>query len=195
MKKIARVITSIMFALSMGVATAADNSIYIDQSGDTSTVSVTQDGAGNVVRGIQGVGTGNTTPAKIYGDGTLVSVSQIGSGSTLNLGIVSTIAAGAGGGTSVTYSVTGNNATATINSNNAGSGVSASNTIGINQTGNSATATVNVLGTLNQLSVTTAVDQTTVSQPHKMAPITMPPSATLAAEVIQPPSINKVIKA
>ena len=95
MKKIARVITSIMFALSMGVATAADNSIYIDQSGDTSTVSVTQDGAGNVVRGIQGVGTGNTTPAKIYGDGTLVSVSQIGSGSTLNLGIVSTIAAGA----------------------------------------------------------------------------------------------------
>ena len=88
MKKIARVITSIMFALSMGVATAADNSIYIDQSGDTSTVSVTQDGAGNVVRGIQGVGTGNTTPAKIYGDGTLVSVSQIGSGSTLNLGRV-----------------------------------------------------------------------------------------------------------
>ena len=56
-----------MLALSMTFVMAADNSIYIDQAGDNSTISVTQDGAGNTVRGIQGVGTGNTTPAIIRG--------------------------------------------------------------------------------------------------------------------------------
>ena len=45
---------------------AVDNSIYIDQSGDSSTISVTQDGAGNVVRGIGG--SDNTTRANIYGN-------------------------------------------------------------------------------------------------------------------------------
>jgi hypothetical protein len=150
-----KLFTSILMVLSFGVF-AADNSIYIDQMGDSSTVTIIQDGAGNTVRGLQGVGTSNATPAKIYGDGTLVSVSQIGSGSILNLAMVSTIASGAGGGTSVIYSVTGNNATATINSNGDGQGISASNTIGVNQTGNNASANVNVLGTLNNLSVTTA---------------------------------------
>ena len=146
-----KLLTSVLMVLSFGVF-AADNSIYIDQAGDGSTITITQDGAGNTVRGLPGIGTSNTTPAKIYGDGTLVSVSQVGTGSTLNLALVSTIASGAGGGTSVTYSVTGNNATATINSNGDGLGVSASNTIGINQSGNNATANVNVLGTLNNLS-------------------------------------------
>jgi hypothetical protein len=150
-----KLFTSVLLMLSLNVF-AADNSIYIDQMGDGATISVTQDGAGNAVRGIQGVGTSNTTPAKIYGDGTLVSVTQIGSSNTLNLGITSTIAAGAGTGTSVTYSVTGNNATATIDSNANGQGTSASNTIGVTQSGNYAAATINVLGANNQLSVTTS---------------------------------------
>ena len=85
---------AISLAFAANVANAADNSIYIDQSGNNATVSVTQDGAGNVVRGIQGVGSSNTTPAKIYGDGNQVSVSQIGSGNTLSLGIVTTVANG-----------------------------------------------------------------------------------------------------
>ena len=59
---------TVMLALFVTTAFAADNSIYIDQSGDNSTIDITQTGAGNVVRGIQGVGTGNTTRAKIYGD-------------------------------------------------------------------------------------------------------------------------------
>ena len=76
MKKIARVIAGIMLALSMTFATAADNSIYIDQAGDNSTIVVTQDGAGNIVRGIQGAGTGNTTPAIVRGDGNQVKLGQ-----------------------------------------------------------------------------------------------------------------------
>ena len=74
--------------LVTGVVLAADNSIYIDQTGDNATIAVTQDGTTNVVRGIQGVGSSNTTPAKIYGDGNDVSVSQVGNGNTLNLGVV-----------------------------------------------------------------------------------------------------------
>ena len=150
-----KLFTSVLMVLSLSVF-AADNSIYIDQMGDNSTVSIVQDGAGNKVRGLPGAGTSATTPAKIYGDGTQVSISQIGAGSTLSLAMVSTIASGAGGGTSVTYSVTGNNATAIINSNGDGQGTSASNTIGINQSGNNAYANVNVLGSLNNLSVVTS---------------------------------------
>ena len=46
---------------------AADNSIYIDQSGDNSTITMTQDGSGNKVKGILLNGTaGGTTD---HGDG------------------------------------------------------------------------------------------------------------------------------
>ena len=156
MKKIARVIAGIMLALSMTFATAADNSIYIDQAVDNSTIVVTQDGAGNIVRGIQGAGTGNTTPAIVRGDGNQITISQIGSGSVLNFGIRTTIAAGVQGGNNFIYSVTGNNATATINSNNAGTGVSGSNNISVTQSGNSANANINVLGSANNLTAVTS---------------------------------------
>ena len=64
-----------LFKLAMAViasvcltAQAVDNSIYVDQAGDNAAVTITQDGAGNVVRGLPGVGTSNQTPAKIYGE-------------------------------------------------------------------------------------------------------------------------------
>ena len=50
---------TVMLALFTSVAFGADNSIYIDQSGDNSTIDITQTGAGNVVRGIQGAGSSN----------------------------------------------------------------------------------------------------------------------------------------
>ena len=66
---------------------AADNSIYIDQSGSNSTVSITQDGYSNVVKGID---SGNTTPATIYGINNAVTVNQVGISNTLSLGIQTT---------------------------------------------------------------------------------------------------------
>ena len=150
-----KLFTTVLMLLSLNLF-AADNSIYIDQMGDNSNVTIIQDGAGNTVRGLPGIGTSATTPAKIYGDGTLVSVSQIGAGSVLGLALVSTVATGSGTGTRVTYSVTGNNATALIDSNGDGQGVSASNIIGITQSGNNANSYVNVVGTSNQLSITTS---------------------------------------
>ena len=141
-------------------AFAADNSIYIDQSGNNSTVSITQDGYGNVVKGIN---SGNTTPATIYGINNAVTVNQIGISNTLSLGIQTTT-----GGTTtlpdgstvsvptINYRVTGNNATAVINSNNAGSGSSRGTYIDIDQTGNYANANINVLGNNNALKVVTS---------------------------------------
>jgi len=156
LKKFALAIVVAFAANTANVATAADNSIYIDQSGGNATIAVTQDGAGNVVRGIQGVGSSNTTPAKIYGDGNQVTVSQIGSGNTLSMGIVTTVANGVVGGNTYTYSVTGNNATAIINSNSNGQGTSASNIVSVTQSGNNANANINVLGSANSLTAVTA---------------------------------------
>lgn len=135
---------------------AADNSIYIDQSGDNSTIDITQTGAGNVVRGIQGVGTGNTTPAKIYGNNNAIDIRQIGSTNTLNLGVNASTATGRAYGIDLTYYVTGNNASATINSNNAGTGTSGSNFIDVRQTGNSASINLNMLGSKNDFTAVTS---------------------------------------
>jgi hypothetical protein len=76
----------VMFLLISVNVFGADNSIYIDQSGDNSTIDITQTGSGNVIRGIQGVGTSNSTPAKMYGGSSAIDIQQIGSTNTLNLG-------------------------------------------------------------------------------------------------------------
>jgi hypothetical protein len=145
----------IVLALFASVTWAADNSIYIDQSGDTSTIDITQNGAGNVIRGIQGVGTDNTTPAKIYGNSNKIDIQQIGSSNALDLGVTSTIAGGKAYGIDLKYYVTGNNASAIINSNKAGSDTSASNKIDITQTGNYAGINLNMLGSRNLFTAVT----------------------------------------
>lgn len=159
---------SVLILLSLPIQ-AADNSIYIDQAGGQAVVTMTQDGAGNIIRGIQSVGSGNTTPAKINGDNNQVTVSQIGSGNTLSLGII-TITGGqtpipglftngvqvAAINPTVIYNVTGNNATAIINSNNAGDAVSQGVYIEVNQDGNAANLNLNVLGANNALKMLTA---------------------------------------
>ena len=147
---------AVMLALFATTAFAADNSIYIDQSGDNSTIDVTQTGAGNVVRGIQGVGSSNTTPAKIYGDNNAVDIRQIGSTNTLSLGVNTSTATGRSYGVDLTYYVTGNSGTAVINSNNAASGTSGSNFIDVRQTGNSAGLNLNVLGSKNDFTAVTS---------------------------------------
>ena len=137
-------------------AWAADNSIYVDQSGDNSTIDITQTGAGNIIRGIQGVGPGNTTPSKIYGDNNAIDIRQIGSTNTLNLGVNTSTATGRAYGIDLTYYVTGNSGSATINSNNAGTGTSGSNFIDVRQTGNSASINLNILGSKNDFTAVTS---------------------------------------
>jgi hypothetical protein len=146
----------VMILLLSFSAWGADNSIYVDQSGDNSTIDITQTGAGNVVRGIQGVGTGNTTPSKIYGNNNAIDIRQIGSTNTLNLGVNASTATGRAYGIDLTYYVTGNSGSATINSNNAGTGTSGSNFIDVRQTGNSASINLNILGSKNDFTAVTS---------------------------------------
>lgn len=161
-QKIANIVLGILLSFNVF---AADNSIYLDQSGNNSTIAINQDGYGNVVRGIQPIDfVDNTTPAKIYGIGNVVSINQIGINNSLSMGISTTI----GGVTSlpngktvagpvVNYTVTGNNATAVIDSNNSGaSAASVSNYVNLNQTGNFAKANVNVLGANNAINLITS---------------------------------------
>lgn len=146
----------VVIALFAGVALAADNSIYIDQAGSNSTIDITQTGTGNVVRGIQGVGTSNTTPARMTGDASAVDIRQIGSDNVMNLGFNVTTAAGMGYGIDLTYYVTGNSGEATFNINNSGTGTAASNLINVQQTGNSAGINLNMLGSKNSFTAVTS---------------------------------------
>ena len=130
----------------------ADNSIYIDQAGDSSTITMTQDGTGNRIRGIQSQGAGDTTPAVIKGNNLTLTVDQIGSGNKLALGLDIGTASG-NIDTLVKYKVTGNDAVASINMNASGTGVSMSNVIDIQQTGNAAITTLAMLGSGNNVGV------------------------------------------
>jgi hypothetical protein len=143
---------AILALVTSHVVFGADNSIYIDQSGDSSTITMTQDGTGNRIRGIQSQGAGDTTPAVLKGNNVTLTVDQIGSGNKLALGFDVGTANG-GVDTLVKYKVLGNDAVASINMNSAGTSVSMSNIIDIQQSGNAAIATLAMLGTGNNLTV------------------------------------------
>ena len=152
-----KLLTTLMVAMFASGVWAADNSIYISQSGNTSTINMIQDGAGNVVRGVLGVGGGNTTPATINGDSNTVNINQVGTGNTLNFGIQTTIDSNPlTNGNTFLYTVTGNNASAIIDSNNNGAGSSASNYLNVVQTGNYASLNANILGSNNSITAVTA---------------------------------------
>jgi len=133
---------------------AVDNSIYIDQAGDNSTITMTQDGAGNKVKGILTNGTAgaNTDPAKLVGSVQTVTINQAGPNNVLTLGANTTVGTN-GKGIDINYSVDTGGNVAFINSNNNGLGVSASNLIDIIQLGGNAVTTVSMLGNTNSLTV------------------------------------------
>jgi hypothetical protein len=143
-KKILALIITFYTAVSL----ATDNTIYIDQAGDNANITILQDGSGNRVRGIQGVGTGNTTPSILNGDAILVDIQQIGSGNILNMGVITTTANGSAP-TSINFAVTGNNSTATLNLNNTGVGINESTLLDITQSGDGGIININILGSNN----------------------------------------------
>lgn len=124
-----------------GMATlgyAADNSIYIDQSGDFASVTINQDGAGNQVRGLQSQGGDDKTVAAIIrGNSVMVDINQTGSTNKLDLGINATVS----GTKSVdlTYS--------TVNSGN----ITGSNNTAIFQLGTSVTSLSNSIVSVVQV--------------------------------------------
>lgn len=147
------IVASLLLTFSV-TSWAVDNSIYIDQTGSGANVAITQDGAGNIVKGIRGLNVGSSTDsAYINGDNMGINISQVGANNVLSLGINSTTAAGANA-TTVTYSVTGGGNTGIINLNNgAASGANSSTTLSVNQTGGGNNANINVLGAKNILDI------------------------------------------
>lgn len=158
-KKDIKLMAFIASAMFWGSGYAADNSIYIDQSGDNSTITMTQDGAGNRVKGIllNGTAGGTTDPAKLTGDAQTINIQQTGATNVLALGINSTQGGTVSGyaniGVNLNYVVSDGGNTGYININNNGQGTAIGNVVGITQSGGGATTTLNMIGTSNSLSV------------------------------------------
>lgn len=133
-----KVLTILVLSAMSTLGYAADNSIYIDQSGDFANVTINQDGAGNQVRGLQSTGGDDkTVAAVIRGNAVTVNIDQTGSTNKLDLGIDATVS----GTKSVdlTYS--------TINSGN----VTGSNNTAIFQLGTSTTTLSNSIVSVIQV--------------------------------------------
>ena len=85
----------------MAVSASAQNSVYIDQIGNNTSISVTQTGTDNTLGN-------NTTKSVFYGDSQSVTISQIGS---YNTGVVNI----QGVGITLNSQVTGDSNTVNVN--------------------------------------------------------------------------------
>ena len=130
---------------------AADNSIYIDQAGDSSNINITQDGGGNQVYDVTS-GSTSTDYATLSGDSQTIDIDQIGSGNILKMGIQSTVLSGVG--VDLTYFITGSNSVATLDFNNDGQGTLANLVFDVTQTGSYNDLFADILGSNNSVIAT-----------------------------------------
>jgi len=136
---LSRKLTAILVLSAMTtLGYAADNSIYIDQSGDFANVTINQDGAGNQVRGLSAAQSNDpTSPAIIRGNGVNVNINQVGSNNKMNLGIDASM--GTNKSVDFTYS--------TVNQGN----ISGSNNIATFQLGTSSAKAIDTIVNVTQL--------------------------------------------
>lgn len=93
MEFLTRLAVFLSFLVMANIAYAAGNSVYIDQIGDTSTISITQTGNSNAIGGAN-------TRAVINGNSNLITIDQIGNSNTLSMQVE-------GDGNEVTQTITG----------------------------------------------------------------------------------------
>ena len=136
-----KLLTILVVAAMPTLGYAVDNSIFIDQSGSNAVVNITQDGAGNTVKGIvnNAPGVRGIDAAILKGDSLMINVDQVGSGNTLSLGVDSSAMNGYRNPT-VNYSATANNTSAIINMKGG-----QSNLIDVTQTGNTSSVDARVI--------------------------------------------------
>jgi hypothetical protein len=150
-----KVLTILMLAAIPTLGMAADNSIYIDQSGDFANITINQDGAGNQVRGLQSNGGDDKTVSSVIrGNSVNVNINQTGSTNKLDLGINAIVSSGKS--VDLTYStinsgnLTGSNNTALFQLGT--SSATASNTVvSVIQVQGNNLANVSMSGDDNQL--------------------------------------------
>ena len=150
---------------------AADNSIYIDQSGDYTNVTINQDGAGNQVKGLTAaVATNSSTdPALIRGDGVNVNINQTGSNNKLGLGIDATM--GTSKSVDLTYS--------TVNSGN----ISGSNNLATFQLGTSSARASDTIVSVTQLNGNNVAEVRMTGSDNQLTATQSGGSATLISSV------------
>ena len=157
-----------------GMATlgyAADNSIYIDQSGDFANVTINQDGAGNQVKGLTSAVATNspTDPAIIRGDGVNININQTGTNNKLGLGIDATM--GTSKSVDLTYS--------TVNNGN----ISGSNNLATFQLGTSSARASDTIVSVIQLNGNNLANVSIVGSDNQLTAIQSGGSATLISTV------------
>lgn len=167
---LSRKLTAILVLSAMAtLGYAADNSIYIDQAGDSSTISIMQDGSGNRVRGINLNGTagGNTDPAKLTGNAQTINIDQLGSANQLSIGATTSQGGSVAGNTNIginlNYQVIGSSNIGYININNNTQATAGTkgNVIDIQQTGSGNDMSLSMTGSSNQLTIGTSGDSNT----------------------------------
>jgi hypothetical protein len=136
-----KLLTILVVAAMPTLGYAVDNSIFIDQTGANAVVNITQDGAGNTVKGIvnNAPGMRGIDSAILKGDSLMINIDQVGSGNTLSLGVDSSAMVGYRNPT-VNYSATANNTSAIINMRGG-----QSNLIDVTQTGNTSSVDARVI--------------------------------------------------
>ena len=141
-----------LLVMMFSVAHAADNSIYINQVGSSSTINVLQDGAANK---LYGVGDSEGTASLFTGSSQTVDIRQIGGANILKIDMNTSVASSVG--VNLKYYITGSNSVASIDINGDGQGTAANNVIDLIfdllGTGNTLTATTTG-GTYNDLTYT-----------------------------------------
>lgn len=149
---------------------AADNSIYIDQSGDFNNITMNQDGSGNQVRGLSAVGSNDpTAPAIIRGNNVSVNVNQTGMNNKMNLGIDATM----GSNKSVDFTYSTINSTALVGNNN----------IATFQLGNSSSRAIDTIVNVTQLNSNNTANVAMTGSDNQLTAIQSGGYATLVSTV------------
>ena len=166
-----KVLTILMLSGMATLGHAADNSIYIDQSGDFANVTINQDGAGNQVKGLTSAVATNspTDPALIRGDSVNVNINQTGSNNKLGLGIDATM--GTSKSVDLTYS--------TVNNGN----ISGSNNLATFQLGTSSARASDTIVSVIQLNGNNLANVSMVGSDNQLTAIQSGGSATLISTV------------
>ena len=166
-----KLLTILVLSGMASLGHAADNSIYIDQSGDFANVTINQDGAGNQVKGLTSAVATNspTDPALIRGDGVNVNINQTGSNNKLGLGIDATM--GTSKSVDLTYS--------TVNNGN----ISGSNNLATFQLGTSSARASDTIVSVIQLNGNNLANVSMTGSDNQLTAIQSGGSATLISTV------------
>ena len=170
--KLSRKVLTILVLSGMAtLGHTADNSIYIDQSGDFANVTINQDGAGNQVKGLTSAVATNspTDPALIRGDGVNININQTGSNNKLGLGIDATM--GTSKSVDLTYS--------TVNNGN----ISGSNNLATFQLGTSSARASDTIVSVIQLNGNNLANVSMTGSDNQLTAIQSGGSATLISTV------------